>query len=103
MKKVMMESFAPDEQPIATGPIYEETGIPACNDYLRATDRYATCDDVPQAARNSLVRSAQQMKNGWASLRDKSVPPEAVKAAADGCQQAFDAIKTAAAATGCPL
>jgi hypothetical protein len=104
MKRVMMESLSEETAPaVATAPIFEETGILACNEYLRTLERFVTCEKVPQEARAAVTTSAQSMKGNWASLRDPAVPREALKAAADGCKQAVDALKMSAKANGCPL
>jgi hypothetical protein len=112
MKRVM-ESMGPaggdelaastEPQPMeATGPIYQDTGIRACNDYLRTIEQFSACDKVPQSARDALIRSTKAMRDTWASLRDPALPPEAIKAATDGCQTALDGLKAAMAAAGCP-
>jgi hypothetical protein len=83
------------------GPI--DTGVPECDDYLNAFDEYMSCDKIPQQAKDASCQGIEQMKQGWATLKDPSVPAEAKKAAADACQQATEALVQSAQAMGCPL
>jgi hypothetical protein len=104
MKRVMLEVTAEmTAQEAPSGPIFEETGIPACNDYLRTLERFFACSKVPDEARAAMRQAVQQMKSGWASLGGKSAPPETLKAVADGCKTASEALEASADATGCRL
>ena len=42
-------------------------------------------------------------KQSWGMLNDPNVPPEAKKAALDGCTQGADALKQGAKALGCEI
>ena len=79
------------------------TGIPACDRYLAAMEKYMQCPAIPQAAKDASRQGIDQMKQSWQMLRDPSVPPEAKQAANDACLQAVDALKQAGAAMGCPM
>jgi hypothetical protein len=79
------------------------TGVPACDEYLNAFDRYMSCDKIPQQAKDASRQGIAEMKRGWAMLRDPNVPAEARKAASDACREAVDALRQSAAAMGCPL
>ena len=81
------------------------TGVPECDSYLKAVEKYLNCNKIPQAARDAQAQSAQTMKNGmssWASL-----PAEQRKMAQDAakssCSQGLSAIKQSATALGCPI
>jgi hypothetical protein len=87
----------------AAGGAAASTGVPECDEYVAAIEKFTTCDKVPQAARDAQKQSLDAMKQGWASLSDPAVPAEAKKAAADGCKTAVDALKQAATASGCTL
>jgi hypothetical protein len=88
---------APD--PDATGD--SETSIPECDAYLVAFDKYMSCDKIPQATKDATREGIAAQKVSFRELKD--APPEAKKAAADGCRQGLDALKQAADALGCPL
>jgi hypothetical protein len=80
-----------------------DTGVAECDAYLHLIDTYVACDKIPQQAKDAVRQSTQQMKQGWAMLRDPNVPVEAKRAAADACRQAIDAVKQSASAMGCAL
>ncbi len=80
-----------------------DTGVPECDDYLKAFDKYMSCDKIPAQAKDASKQGIEQMKQGWAMLKDPNVPAEAKKAAADACKQAVDALKQSASAMGCSL
>ncbi|HTJ42159.1 MAG TPA: hypothetical protein VL463_08685 [Kofleriaceae bacterium] len=80
-----------------------DTGVPECDDYLKAFDKYMSCDKIPQQAKDASKSGIEQMKQGWAMLKDPNVPAEAKKAAGDACKQAVDALKQSASAMGCAL
>jgi len=93
----------PEENARVENPVDGKTGVPECDAYLQAFDRYMQCDKVPQQARDASEDSIAQMRQAWAMLRDPKVPPEAKKAAADACKEAHEALKQSASAMGCPL
>jgi hypothetical protein len=68
-----------------------DAGLPPdCLDYLRAIEKLADCDKLPQASKDALKTSAQSMVDSWKDA--SSMPPEAQKAMADACRQAADAV-----------
>ncbi len=77
------------------------TGIAECDEYLKEAEKFATCDKMPQEARDAQLQAIEAAKMGWASLRDPGVPREALDAAADACRQSTDALKQAWQAAGC--
>lgn len=83
----------------------DSTGVPECDAYMKALEKFLACEKVPQAARDAQKQSAQQMRNSWASWA--AMPPDARKtaqaAAATSCSTALTALKQAAAASGCPV
>ena len=80
-----------------------DTGVPECDEYLKNFDKYMACDKIPQQAKDASKQGIEQMKQGWAMLKDPNVPAEAKKAAGDACKQAVDALKQSATAMGCTL
>jgi len=104
MKASLKTSVAPAAAvSVPSGPIVGETGVPACDAYVRAVERFVTCDKVPQEARDAQLQAYQAMKGAWATLREPGVPPEALMAAADGCRTFVEALTEAAKAAGCSL
>jgi hypothetical protein len=77
------------------------TGVKQCDLYLRSVDKFMKCDEVPQQAKDAVYEGVDAMKSGWGSLKDRHVPKEAKKAAADACTQALDALRQSAKALGC--
>jgi hypothetical protein len=77
------------------------SGIPECDRYLAAIEQYASCDKIPQSARESVQGSIEQMKSGWAQMG--SMPDEAKKQTADACSQGADGLVQAAQSLGCTM
>jgi hypothetical protein len=68
--------------------------LPAeCNDYKAAIEKLASCDKLPQAARDALKSSYDQASASWAGL-----PAEAKASLATACKAGADAVKQSAAA-----
>jgi hypothetical protein len=66
--------------------------LPAeCNDYKAAIDKLASCDKMPQQARDALKQAYDQASAGWASL-----PAEAKANLATACKAGTDAVTTSA-------
>lgn len=76
-----------------------DTGLPACDQYVAAMERYLQCDKVPQAARDGSGQGMAAMKSNWDDTRN--MPADARRAANDACRQALDALTQGAAAIGC--
>ena len=83
----------------------ETTGVPECDAYLAAVDKYMACEKVPQAARDAQKQARDQMRSGWASW--SSLPEDSRKMAqanaATACTTALGSLKVAASASGCPV
>jgi len=65
-----------------------------CADYKAAIDKLASCDKMPQAARDSLKQAYDQASSGWANL-----PAEAKAGLATACKAGADAVMQSAKAT----
>ena len=96
-------SAAASTTPAATNA--SSTGVPECDSYLKAVEKYLNCNKVPQSARDAQAQAAQQMKNGmsaWASMPadQRKMAQDAAKAS---CSQGLSSIKQSAAAIGCPV
>ncbi len=63
-----------------------------CQDYTAAMEKLAKCDKMPAATKDAMKQGFDAMKQGWAQL--DGLPPEALKAMADGCKQGADALMT---------
>ena len=83
----------------------ETTGVPECDAYLAAVDKYMACEKVPQVARDAQKQARDQMRSGWASW--SSLPEDSRKMAqanaATACTTALSSLKVAASASGCPV
>jgi hypothetical protein len=81
------------------------TGVPECDAYLAAVDKYMACEKVPQAARDAQKQATDQMRSGWASW--SSLPEDSRKMAqanaATACATGLSSLKVAASASGCPI
>ena len=81
------------------------TGVPECDAYLAAVDKYMGCEKVPQVARDAQKQARDQMRSGWASW--SSLPEDSRKmaqaSAATSCTTALSSLKVAATASGCPI
>ena len=70
-------------------------GLPAeCDDYKAAIDKLASCDKMPQQARDALKNAYDQASAGWANL-----PAEAKANLATACKAGADAVMQSAKAT----
>ena len=83
----------------------ETSGVPECDTYLAAVDKYMACEKVPQVARDAQKQARDQMRSGWASW--SSLPEDSRKMAqanaATACTTALGSLKVAASASGCPV
>jgi len=69
--------------------------LPAeCNDYKAAIEKLATCDKMPQQARDALKQAYDQASAGWANL-----PAESKANLATACKAGADAVMQSAKAT----
>ena len=59
------------------------------------------CDKLPAEGADGIWQGLRSMDQSWVMLRDPNVPPEAKKAAEDGCKAGVDATKQAWTALGC--
>lgn len=84
---------APATAPAAgTAPAAAAGNLPTeCNDYKAAIDKLASCDKMPQQARDALKQAYDQASAGWASL-----PAEAKANLATACKAGTDAVTTSA-------
>jgi hypothetical protein len=80
----------------------QDTGVPACNDFLRAGRALIACEKIPPESRTAMQQALDATISGLAALHDPDVRPEARQAASDACQQSADAIRMAMTAAGCP-
>ncbi|MES1265898.1 MAG: hypothetical protein ABUU24_09665 [Variovorax sp.] len=66
--------------------------LPAeCNEYKASIDKLASCDKMPQQARDALKQAYDQASAGWANL-----PAEAKANLATACKAGTDAVTTSA-------
>jgi hypothetical protein len=66
--------------------------LPAeCNEYKAAIDKLASCDKMPQQARDALKQAYDQASAGWANL-----PAEAKANLATACKAGADAVTQSA-------
>jgi hypothetical protein len=66
--------------------------LPAeCNDYKAAIEKLASCDKMPQQARDALKQAYDQASAGWANL-----PAEAKANLATACKAGADAVMQSA-------
>jgi hypothetical protein len=69
--------------------------LPAeCNDYKAAIEKLASCDKMPQQARDALKQAYDQASAGWANL-----PAESKAGLATACKAGADAVMQSAKAT----
>jgi len=84
----------PDDKPKTEAKL--DTGVPAeCTAYKELIDKLATCEKLPQKARDALKATYDNAAKAWAT------PPTeepAKKTLADSCKTNTDALRSAAAA-----
>jgi hypothetical protein len=67
---------------------------PACDEYRRMTDLIMKCDKLPSQARDAVKQGYDQISQTWTR---RSVPASERAKIVQGCKQATDALKQAAA------
>lgn len=81
----------------SAAPMAAAGDLPAeCAEYKAGIEKFASCDKVPQATRDAMKSSFDQMSASWANAA--AMPAEAKAAMATGCKSAADALKQASAA-----
>ena len=80
-----------------------DTGVPACDDFIRGFNALMSCDKMPEGARESAAGAVQKMIDGFARLRDPDVSPDQKQQAIDGCTKALTALEQNAREMGCPM
>jgi hypothetical protein len=78
------------------------TGVPECDDYLKAFDALTKCDKAGPAL-EGLKQGLEASKAAWGSWKDmdEASRKAAQQAAGPGCKAGADAIKQTAASMGC--
>jgi hypothetical protein len=74
-----------------------EIGIPECDEFLQKYDKCVS-EKVPEAARQTLKQSIEQMRSAW---KQAAANPLAKPALASGCKQAAANTQAATASYGC--
>ena len=78
-----------------------ESGVPACDAYAQAMQRYLDCDRVPDAVKHSAREALDTMRATWPMLKQPSTPDAARQAAAGACERQRVELDTSAQAMGC--
>ena len=73
------------------------SGIPECEAYFTAMDKFVACDKLPPEQKNAYKSSNDKMR------ADMSSPSVDKAIAADQCKQAMKDLADGANARGCPL
>jgi hypothetical protein len=80
---------------------FVSTGLPSCDAYIAAMDRYLECDKIPQATRDAARQGMDAMKHGWGDVA--GLPKDVREQAEDACRQSLDALQQGATALGCTI
>jgi hypothetical protein len=91
------------EPSAATGSSATSSGIPECDAYLAAVEKYMSCDKIPQATRDATKQGFESTKQSWAALKGSDVPEATKQAVVSGCKQGLDGMAQAAKAMGCEI
>jgi hypothetical protein len=86
--------------PPATGPV-APSGIPPCDAYMAALERYLACGKVTAANREALTANLGTLRAAFA--RSAQAPADKKQEAAATCARADAALRSSAAELGCPL
>lgn len=78
------------------------TGVPECDEYLKAFEALTKCDKAGPAL-DGLKQGLEASKTAWSSWKDldDASRKAAQQAAGPGCKAGADAIKQTAASMGC--
>ena len=75
----------------------QSSGIPECDAYFKAMDKFVTCDHVqPQGAKDAYKSANDKMRADIAAAKDKA-------AALEQCKQAMTDLVAGAKDRNCPL
>jgi hypothetical protein len=80
-----------------------DTGVAACDDFIRGFNALMSCDKMPEQAREAAAGTAQQLLESFRPLHDPNAGPEVKQHAADGCTKALEAVRQNATEMHCPM
>jgi hypothetical protein len=95
LSELMASLVPPSEGPAVP------SGIPACDQYIAALERYLSCGKLTPANREALTANLTTLRAAFA--RGAQAPAGKKQEAAATCAQADAALRTSAANLGCPL
>lgn len=76
-------------------------GMPSCDRYVQAMERYLTCDKIPQETRDAARQGIDALVESWRNA--SQIPADAKAQMDDACKSAVEALQQGANALGCPL
>lgn len=79
------------------------SGIPACDAYMAAVQKFMKCDGVPAASKTATQTALKTTKQSLARLKGPNVPAASKQAVATSCTNATAALKKGAAAFHCNI
>jgi hypothetical protein len=104
MSKVVANIQPPEDEPaqdeddaVGAG----ESGVPACDAYAEAMERYLDCDRVPDAVKHSAREALETLRRTWPMLKAAGTAASAKEAAADACLRQRKELDLSAQAMGC--
>ena len=74
----------------------EGTGIPVCDAYIKAMEKFTTCDKLPPEQKKAYASSLDASRRSFAEAKDKA-------ATAEQCTGAMAGLVEGAKARNCPL
>jgi hypothetical protein len=90
------ETVAPERPALPEAP---STGIPECDDYVQALDRFVACDKIEQPSKDAALAGLERVRGEWKAIA--RMPADARQATIHQCQSSVRAIEIALEHAGC--
>ncbi len=86
----------------SNGAIEENTGIAACDQYVRVYNRFSACEGLSTSARDSAKTDVDRLQKSWTGISPTAAATDKA-AASDACTTATETLRQAAKAVNCNL
>ncbi len=80
-----------------------DTGVDACDDYLRRFDIFVRCGHLSEASRAAAVRALAPRLGAWRMVRDPMAPEARRRMVENECEQGLARLRSSAAELRCTI
>ena len=86
----------------SNGAIEANTGIAACDQYVKVYNRFSACEGLSTSARDSAKSDVDRLQKSWTGISPTAAATDKA-AASDACTTATETLEQAAKAVNCNL